>query len=400
MYEFYLIAVSSIYVNIICMALKKPSILHGAMKLQRFLLFLFMFVLLTVLLASGCTSSEEDTLTSITTTVSTQETVEPYMRMEIDTYKGISEPRSANWDFLLVDTERLLQSGFNTLALEPPVLITERAGGQPRAILEGAAVTIPGLIDSIHEEGLAVFLAPTTASPGFAEAVAVDDITLERITEDTLEWAEAAEEKQVELFAPLSRCNLVLGTDACRTWMQEVLPATRAKFTGPIAAKVVADIEQTPVSGGQHDFELLDYRGYDFIMVGIHPWGHIYNEERFRLYVTDVLDRAVAIAERDGLQGVIIGDLRLPRNNDQGLKLETGTWLNEEQQAEVTDMVIDLSMPKASGFFYYGWSLDGYGARGYPVEDTLARWFGLQVAADVDTNTNGSTEDEIIIENS
>lgn len=298
----------------------------------------------------------------------------PHTRLAIDFYQGLTEPLPTDWDYLPVEAERLLRAGFNIVTIEPPVLITERVGGQPRVILQGTALKAPDLTESIHAKGLGVFLAPTTASPGLEEKITADEIIMERLKEEALKWSITAEEQQAELFAPLSRCNLALGTEACRAWLQEVLPGVRENYHGPLAAKVVADLTD-PIPGGLHDFELLDYRGYDYLVVEIRPWGHIYQEERFRSYVIDVLDRAEAVAARDGLKGVIIGDLRLPRNTVEGPVLEVDTWLNEQQQAEVADMVLELALPRVQGCFYYGWSKAGFGARDYPVEAVLIRRF-------------------------
>jgi len=334
---------------------------------------------LAALLLAGAGCAEE---TRILTTSTAGQEQPGHERLSLVYYKGINEPGTTYWNHLLKDASRLLKGGFNVVALEPPVLITERAGGKPRVILQGAEVTVPGVVDDLHREGLAVFLAPTTAGPGFPESLEADDALLRKLTEDVLGWADVAEQRQAELFAPLSRCNLVLGNETCSGWLQEILPALRERFQGPLAAKVAADIEEAPTAGGQHDFELLDYRGYDYLVIDIHPWGHVYNEERFRSYVEEVLDRAEAVAARDGLKGVIVGDLRLPRNNNLDVKLETGTWLNEEQQAEVADMVMALALPRTSGFFFYGWTLSGYGAKGFPVEDILIRNFGGQPHGD------------------
>lgn len=378
------------------MALGKSCIFNPAAPVKPVALpgLILTLSLLLLLAIPGCDDGGE-----ILTTTTPKVEKPPHVRLAIDYFKGVTEPRSTDWDSLLVDARQLQQDGFNTVALEPPVLITERAGGKPRVILEGAALTTTSHIDSIHETGLAVFLAPTTASPGYQENIAVDDIALARLTEDTLDWATTAEEQQVELFTPLSRCNLALGTEACRGWLQSILPAVRERYHGPIAAKVAADIDQPPLAGGAHDFESLDFHGYDYIMVDIHPWGHIYDEERFRSYVIEVLDRAAAVAARDGLKGVIVGDLRLPRNNRAGADLDTGTWLNEEQQAQVADMVLQLASQRVHGFFYYGWSLAEYGARGYQVEDVLIRHFGGQAATTGDDaavpGVDGATDNSI-----
>lgn len=353
--------------------------------------------ILSSLLVGACAESETETAIS----TNDKQEVPEHKRMEVGFFRGINEPRSFDWNLILFDTDRLKANGFNSVALEPPLLITERAGGKPRVIIEGAAVTAPGLVDSIHAEGFAVFLAPTTASPEFAEKIIADDNMLAQLSEDVVYWAGVAEERQTELFAPLSRCNLALGTDTARTWLREILPAVREAYTGPVAAKVVADVDQ-PISEDGHDFERLDYTGYDYLVVDVHPWGEYYDEESFKSYVIDVIERAVRVSERDGLQGVIIGDLRLGRSNDSPDRREGEPTLTAEQQADAVKFVAESVTPSVKGAFYYGWTLAGYGSRDYPAEGALVHWFvGLTTEDDagVSTSTTGSTVEDPVVEN-
>lgn len=354
------------------MALGKSSILSPIAPARHVALpGIILTLALLMLMAAGCASGGE-TLTTVTTR---PEAPPPPERQTIDYFQGITEPRSTDLDTLLAAAGQLRDDGFNAVTLEPTVLIDQRVGGKLRVILDGSAMTVRDLAGKFRGEGMAVLLAPTTASPGFEETISIEDTILEHLTEDTLKWADAAEVNNVEMFAPLSRCNLALGTDACHGWLQEVLPQVKERYHGLLAAKVVADIEDQPLNGGPHDFESLDYTGYDYLVVDVHPWGHIYEAERFRAYAIDVIDRAQAIAARDGLKGVIIGDLRLGRIREEAGWMQTGTWLNEEQQAEAADMVLDIAAERTNGIFFYGWSLATYGARDYPVEDILVKHF-------------------------
>lgn len=348
-------------------------------------------VALLLLLVTACTA--EETVTTATT--NSVEEVPDHQRIQIDFYRGINEPRPYDWNLLLSDADRLRANGFNSVTLEPPVLITERAGGRPRVILEGAAVTAPGLVDKIHEQGFAVFLAPTTASPGFSEKVTADEAALERLGEKASEWALVAEEHKVELFAPLSRCNLVLGTDAARAWLKDVLPAVREVYKGPVAAKVVADLDQ-PVAGAAHDFELLDYSGYDYLVIDIHPWGEYYSEESFMAYAAQVTERAAQVAERDGLSGVIIGDLRLGRSAGSPDLRKGEPSLTAEQQANAVKLIAESLTPAIKGAFFFGWTLPAYGARDYPAEGALVQWFfGLAPGGGGgDAGASGNSGDE------
>jgi hypothetical protein len=343
-------------------------------------IFMLLLVAAAAMTVAGCAESEEP----VTKTETESTPVPEHKRMQVDFYKGVTEPRSDDMQNLILDAERILGDGFNTVAVEPPVLITARAGGNPRVILEGEAISTDSLIDALHEKGLAVHLAPTTASPGFQEKVDPDELTYNRLIEEAVAWAETAETRQVELYSPLSRANKVLGTDAAGRWLKDALPQVRASYSGPIAAKVVADIDTAPAAGGRHDFEMLDYDGYDFLMLDITPLDETYNEEDFTDYTSSVMERAEAIVERDQLKGLIIGDLRLERidqydsSTDQMIPGETS-------QAKTTDKVLELVKPRVDGVFFYGWSHVNSGARGFWVEDILIKHFKTAT----DTGTDG-----------
>lgn len=329
--------------------------------------------------SAGCAPVDEP----LTTPTAKKAVAVPHKRLPVSFFKGVVEPRSDDLQSLVLDAEQILGDGFNIVGMEPPVLINQRAGGSPRVILAGASLTVSGQISSIHEKGLAVFLAPTTASPGFSERVPVDEHTLEALTEDVLSWAEQAEQEQVELFAPLSRCNLALGTSATDRWLRDILPQVRQRYKGPVVAKVVVDIDAPPDPGEGHDFELLHYQGYDYLMIDLGPMepDQTYDQESVLAYSRQVIARAEAVVRRDRLKGLIIGDLRLPRTESTA-ELSAQTAVGETNQAMTADAVLAMVMPRVDGVFYLGWSLREYGAHGFWVEDVLARHFGGAAAAD------------------
>ena len=320
----------------------------------------------------GC--NEEPTVKTTVDTTPTA-TAPPYQRQTIAFYRGIDEPRATAWEILTLDRERLHNDGFNTATLSPPVLITQRAGGQPRLILEGDAGSVPGLTDDLHQAGFAVFISPTTSAPGYETRVEVTEPTLRQLSEDASHWAGIAQEKQAELFTPLAQYNLALGTETANKWSAEVLPVVRQKFSGGLVASVVADIAGTPPApGAAHDFEQLDLRGYDYLMVSIAPRGKDLDQAQLESELDDLLTRANAIAQRDGLQGVLLefGAWRETGGSDP----VDGPLLGEDGQALVTERVIQLAAPRIKGFFWRGWTLPGRGAKGLKVEEALRHSFG------------------------
>ncbi|MDO8736506.1 MAG: hypothetical protein Q7K29_05415 [Thermoleophilia bacterium] len=318
-------------------------------------------------LVAGC--GDEPTVQTATEKTQSS-TVSAYRRQQISFFKGIDEPSSDEWEEMANKDERLKHDGFNIVTLSPPVLITERAGGQPRVILEGVAGSVTGTIDELHLGGLAVFVSPTTEVAGFDPRLDASEATLRQLTEDTLQWAATAEEKQAELFSPLTEYNLVLGTDAANKWSMEILPQIREKYRGELVARVVPDINTTVGSAGAvHDFELLDFRGYDYLMLDIEPHGESFDPARFDMAVDELIKRANAVARRDGLKGVLVefGAWR----EAVGVEPFDGPELGEGGQAILAERMIHVSLRQTKGIFWLGWTLPGRGALDHMVEASL-----------------------------
>ena len=329
---------------------------------------------LLALLLSGC--GEEPVV--VTSEKPNTSTAPVYKRQQIENFRGIAEPRSDSWEELVRDVGRLRTDGFNTAMISPPVLISQREGGKPRVGLEGAAGSAPGNIKDLHGTGMAVLLAPTTTMTGFTPQVEPTDTTLGHLNEDTIRWAVTAEQTQSELFSPLSQVNLALGTEAAGRWSAKILPQIREIYHGNVVAMVVPDLAGPPAVGAAHDFERLSYTGYDYLMVDIFPAEDPFNQERFEIQVNDVILRAIAVAQRDGLKGVMIqcGAWR----GAAGADSVQGPQLGEEGQARVTGRVLEIispqKFPQVKGVFFQGWTLPGRGARDYAVEQTLRNAFG------------------------
>lgn len=308
-----------------------------------------------------------------------------YVRQQVSFYRGISEPRCNEVATMAQDSDRLLADNVNSVGLLPPVLITQRAGGWPRVILEGSAASVEQSLDVFHDAGLAVFVAPTTAAQGYETRVEPNETTLEHLSEDTIKWAGKAEQHQVELFSPLSKYNLALGTEAANKWSASVLSEIRKVYTGELAAKVVPDVGGTdatvrPHDLEVHDFESLDYRGYDYLMLDIFPPHAPFSQAEYSAYVAELLDRAVAVARRDGLKGVLVGEFGGWRSQ-VGAEELTGLALGNEGQAQAAAVVLDeLMRADVLGSFYPGWTTPGRGARDFPVEQKLAEYYGSSMA--------------------
>lgn len=324
-----------------------------------------------VFLAAGCGGQEKGAATL--TQPATTGTVPGYRRLQPDYYRGIDEPRPDAWQTLVDDVRSLKGDGFNTAAVQPPVLISDRGGQIQRVILEGEEASAVSTIDQLHQASLAVLLSPTTKSPDLKPQVDTSGAVLGRLDDDTLKWAQTAEEHQVELFAPLWDYNLVLGPAADK-WSANILPRIKEKYHGALAARVVPDLGAPPPAGTPHDFESLNYKGYDYLMLDVFPQGDSFDMEVFDTYVDDLMNRAEAVVQRDNLRGVIIefGGWRAA----SGSETINGPLLGRDGQAALAANLMPRLLPRTRGLFFNGWTLPGRGAKGYPVEDVLRQYFG------------------------
>ncbi len=344
---------------------------------------------------AGCGQAATTLTAAPTISIST---LPAYHRRQIAFYRGVSEPRPESWQEMVNDKQELLGDGVNAVAIDPPVLIAQRGGLLPREILTGEAANAPNTTRQLHAAGLAVFLDPSTKSPGLSPKFEATAPILSELNDDTVKWADTAEKEQAELFAPLDDYNLVLGTAGANNWSKQVLPLIRQKYHGPLVAKVVPDLSgRPPAPGAPHDFEALDFHGYDYLMLDIYPFGEKFDQKAFSAYVDDVLNRAAAVARRDGLKGVMIGDFGAWRNDVTGL-VRQGPLLSEQDQASMAAAFLMQVIPRTQGVFYHGWTLPGRGAKGYKVEDVLKKYFTqapgqTTPAATGQGNPNGSTHD-------
>ena len=330
--------------------------------------------------SGGCGGQGQTGATTATT--ATTVTAPPYQRRPVAFFKGLTEPRAEAWQDVVDDADsgRLKGDGFNTVTIEPPVLIAERGGGKPGVILEGQAASASTAIGRLHQAGIAVFVVPSTKSPGLNPQVDSSDAVLQQLNADVLKWAGMAQQQQAELFAPLDDYNLVLGTDAGDKWSRQIIAQVRQRFHGPIAAKVAPDLGPPPPPGYPHDFERLDYKGYDYLLLDVYPtmtdaWRDgKFNQTAFTAYVDDLMVRAKAIEKRDGLKGVIIqfGAWR----EQAASETPDGPALGAAGQADMAARLLSQVMPQVKGVFFHGWTLPGRGAKGFPVEDTLSKFFG------------------------
>jgi hypothetical protein len=276
---------------------------------------------------------------------------------ETQVYKSIWLPGiPANW--LASNIPEMKDLGINTISLAIMVI---QEGDNPLVGLDTSYILDD--IQTAHENGMKVMLTPQ-----IYPKPRLEEKDLEALNFLIIEAAELAEEYNVELFAPLAEPATIISGDI-GNWKQEILAKIKKVYHGevywagpgvgsPPDKATISKIAKQPPG---------DFAGYDYIGVTIllpvserlEPEERIRYANRLTLedysqYVEGVVDYTLALAERDGVKGIIIDEFGVldrffPDGSGVGDVLEKG-WLSEEELARALEIVFEKGKDKAVGF--------------------------------------------------
>ena len=276
---------------------------------------------------------------------------------ETQVYKSIWLPGiPANW--LASNIPEMKDLGINTISLAIMVI---QEGDNPLVGLDTSYILDD--IQTAHENGMKVMLTPQ-----IYPKPRLEEKDLEALNFLIIEAAELAEEYNVELFAPLAEPATIISGDI-GNWKQEILFKIKKVYHGevywagpgvgsPPDKATISKIAKQPPG---------DFAGYDYIGVTIllpvserlEPEERIRYADRLTLedysqYVEGVVDYTLALAERDGVKGIIIDEFGVldrffPDGSGVGDVLEKG-WLSEEELARALEIVLEEGKDKAVGF--------------------------------------------------
>jgi len=149
-------------------------------------------------------------------------------------------------------------------------------------------------IEAAHAQGIRVNLR--TSNPVPRDPQAWPGIA-GRFSQFVLNAAELAESYKVELFTPWGEANQFIGREAANEWMQQMLPAIRARYSGKLVYQVAVARTWD-----------MNFKGFNYVSIDYYyPVNKNLDLASFRLELRSHIDKAVGYANRDGLDGVLIG---------------------------------------------------------------------------------------------
>ncbi len=234
--------------------------------------------------------------------------------------------------------------------------------------------------------GFAVLLAPDLVG---GDNKKVEGVELESFLEETkkisLEWAQIAQQYQVEYFAPQNEFDYVLDfnfsepnennrqkyVDISNQWHKDLLSGIKQVFKGKIMYKTASP-----------DFN-IEASGYDYIAIDFSQYNN--NLEEFRKNVKNYYQKTSENAKASKTQWVV-GEFWVPYRERKGpvvgdvLKSKDGSVNYEQAQDEIYQIASEEYLNfsgeiKPSGFIFIAYIMPSMDIKGRPAERVLKNFF-------------------------
>ncbi len=280
---------------------------------------------------------------------------------DVTIYKGVVKGDQSAFMALsiLFSAPTLKEAGVNIVADEVPFFVDAKGN-----VLEFPYYRqlLMHNIQAAHRNGLQYCMELMVAYLGndygrFTIPERVWDTFFPQYNRLVLEYAEFAERNGVEMFAPLVEADGFLGLnilvdeeslrgfEKASDWGQEILHKIKERYSG----KVLYRSGITMLGPERPDSEIarwdtfrdnvyINFTGYDYIGFTIVPqwipnweYGNPDAEERYRIWLNEVIDYTLMCAERDGCKGVIATEFGEEGVFEEGKGKLSGYfyWFNE-----------------------------------------------------------------------
>jgi hypothetical protein len=283
---------------------------------------------------------------------------------EISIYKGVWMPTIIFQDenYIELNAQKLKDIGINTIFIQgspsqPEVWLEKIKDRAPPELIERVKEVLPVekeyIIDKIeqsHRNGFKVAL--TVSNPPDLQGMDMDLLNARIV-----EYAELAQEYDVELFAPMNEPGTIFGANTGK-WRQEILPKIKEVYHGDVLWKGAGlGLPKEPLTdeffkkiaeGKPGDRSGYDYLGFSTMFIPkdkmepheLIQFADMLTLEDYAKNVENTIKYALALAERDNCKGVIISEF--------GVLDEES--LTQEEIARAYEIVLEKGQGKVDGF--------------------------------------------------
>jgi len=299
---------------------------------------------------------------------------------DVDYVKGVWMPDPRDTFKSYFEMDRMKEDGINTLSIGP--FAVNHAFSVVQKPFYAA------FVKKAHRKGFVVHMAVNSWGP-WTDTKKNHPEMIDFLTKEANYWAKFAEKYNIEYFSPQNEHDVLLGKKVGAEWAQEVLPQVRDVYKGEVVLKV-GQIFTDPDTDFDYNINIKsftdeemnmsvkfsDVSGYDYLMIDIFPSDIEGKNDLFLEDLEDILSIANVEAEKNNLKGLMIGEFAYPLSKPgYSDEIMTGAIVTQEDQAEYIGEYLDVAMSKVDGIIYCGWSMEGYGFRGYPAEEVIKERF-------------------------
>lgn len=294
----------------------------------------------------------------------------------VDYVKGVWMPDPRDTFKSYFEMDRMKEDGINTFSIGPFAI------NHTFSVIQRPFYA--AFVKKAHRKGFVVHMAVNSWGPWTDTKVDHPEMK-DFLTKEAIYWGKFAQKYNIEYFSPQNEHDVLLGTKAGEEWAQEVLPQIRSIYKGEVILKVgqifadsdtYSEYEIVIKSFSDEVMEMpvkfSDASGYDYLMIDIFPSDMEGKNDLFLEDLNNILDLANEEVEIKDLKGLIIGEFAYPLSKPgYSEEIMPGAIVTEEDQAEYIGDYLSVAMPKVNGIIYCGWSMEGYGFRGYPAEEVI-----------------------------
>lgn len=310
--------------------------------------FVLAFISMILLFGLGCVKDDQAEEDSDRVSDDTQHTRD-YVRQELDRFNGFIFGPGQLSQNVEDGTDKMKEWGVNIVSIRPFYCVhndgsIELSLGHPVPPFMDLEQEFIGQIRAAHNAGIAVMLEPNTMIPGHdcqSLEISNKDQFIESFVEESVRWAEIAEQEQVELFSPLNEPDILLGEEKAFEWAHIVLPKLKEVYSGDIVLKL-AD------NNNPGDYSGYDYVAFDIFTEDINKWSE---------KVNDTTKEMNSYVEEYNLKGSFFGEVGAATQADpMAPQLVAGSVVSEEVQAEYFEILFEESWDDVDGYFIVFWS--------------------------------------------
>ena len=187
--------------------------------------------------------------------------------------------------------------------------------------------------------------------------VADQQLFMEEMKRKAIEWAEVAEDLDIELYSPSCELNVFIDWSNNMEWHKQILPEIRKVYHGELVQKGELVWEKYGLYP-EGELSFYDhYEGWDYVNSDIFERaGGTMSFEDYRTYVNETIMYLMELKDKHGAKGIILGEIGIPEGENSVAHFRDMCGLNSEEYIFMFwKILFEEAKGNVGGFFFWPW---------------------------------------------